>query len=280
MIEPPFCYTGSKQKLLTQLIPLFPPAFVPGDTHIRVNRFIDLFAGGGSVYTNVAANYEQIIANDIISDLMEAQRSLINDTAGFMLDLMRLWVDRKDAAGYKRLREDYNIDPTPAKLFMLMLCCTNNMIRFNKKFKFNQTHGKRSLNPKTIEKINDWVAYLKPYRDNIKFCSMPFEQVEVKAGDFIYADPPYEIAQAGYNAYWNKENDAKLLKYLVEADKIGAKFCLSGVEYHDGRVSQLLKQMAELGYKRTEIKSDYSKVSRKGRKQTCEVVFRNYGEEA
>jgi site-specific DNA-adenine methylase len=54
-------YTGSKFKLLEQILPEF---------DYTKNYFVDLFTGGGSVYTNVLDKYEKIIANDIIDDLI------------------------------------------------------------------------------------------------------------------------------------------------------------------------------------------------------------------
>jgi site-specific DNA-adenine methylase len=59
MIETPFNYTGSKFKLLEQLLPEF-------DT--TKSTFVDVFTGGGSVYTNVLDKYEKVIVNDIITD--------------------------------------------------------------------------------------------------------------------------------------------------------------------------------------------------------------------
>ena len=43
-INPPFNYSGSKLKLLEQILPLF---------DYNKDYFIDLFCGGVSVYTNV-----------------------------------------------------------------------------------------------------------------------------------------------------------------------------------------------------------------------------------
>ncbi len=62
MIETPFNYTGSKFKLLEQLLPVF---------DYSKPYFVDLFTGGGSVYTNIIDRYQKVIANDIISDLVE-----------------------------------------------------------------------------------------------------------------------------------------------------------------------------------------------------------------
>ena len=53
LIESPINYMGSKYKLLDRLIPLFP----------KVDTFVDLFAGGGSVYMNVNHLYKNVLAN-------------------------------------------------------------------------------------------------------------------------------------------------------------------------------------------------------------------------
>ena len=52
LIESPINYMGSKYKLLNRLIPLFPEA----------DTFVDLFAGGGSVYMNVNHLYKNVLA--------------------------------------------------------------------------------------------------------------------------------------------------------------------------------------------------------------------------
>ena len=68
MIETPFNFTGSKFKLLYQLIPEF-------DT--KKDKFVDVFCGGGSVYTNIVDKYNQIEVNDVISDLIGIHKGLL-----------------------------------------------------------------------------------------------------------------------------------------------------------------------------------------------------------
>lgn len=271
MIEPPYAYTGSKFRLLPQLIPLFSKGH---------SRFIDLFSGGGAVWSNVVGQHETILVNDIIRDLVELQRQLISNTGATMLDLMRHWIDKDDAEGYRALRTDYNQAPTPTRLFMLMMCCTNNMVRFNKSGGFNQTHGKRTLNQSTLKKISIWTQHLQPHLASLQFSSLPFEQVECREGDFCYIDPPYGIAEAGYNAHWKLQDDERLFGYIQQLDATGVKFCVSGVEFHDGREWELMKKLGEQGFVRTQLENNYNKISRKGAKQTTEVAFTNYHPEA
>jgi len=72
LVQPPFNYTGSKYRLLPQLMPLFDysrPAPV------------DLFAGGGSVWCNLVPHFDRVIASDIIRDLIGAQQALMDGDA-------------------------------------------------------------------------------------------------------------------------------------------------------------------------------------------------------
>lgn len=69
MIETPMNYTGSKFKLLDQLLPKF---------DYSKPYFIYLFTGGGSVYTNVIDKYEKVVANDIIKDLIDIHKGILD----------------------------------------------------------------------------------------------------------------------------------------------------------------------------------------------------------
>lgn len=267
MIETPFNYTGSKFKLLEQLIPLF-------DKTKPV--FVDLFAGGGSVYTNIAPFYSSIVVNDIIGDLIGIHQKLIFDTENTVSMVKSLCVAKDDQVGYHLLRDSYNANPNPEKLFALMLCCTNNMMRFNKKFKFNQTFGKRTFNPRTQLKIEAFSQALQPYKDKIQFEAQSFEKIVCSPDTMCYVDPPYTQTEAGYNSYWGKEDDLGLFDYCKQLDSMKASFAVSGIQSHDGRSCRLIDLLLEAGFHKTSIECDYNKVSRKGAKETTEVLITNY----
>jgi site-specific DNA-adenine methylase len=105
----------------------------------------------------------------------------------------------------------------------------------------------------------------------------------------IYCDPPYgrikeedgslgkkQISEAGYNAFWKKEDDINLYNFLVNADRIGASFMVSGVLHHDGKTCWMLDKLIKDGFRYKVIEYDYNKVSRKGDKETTEVIITNY----
>lgn len=277
-IETPFNYTGSKFKLLSQILP---------EMDLSKKTFVDVFCGGGSVYTNVLDKYESVIANDIIADLVGIHQGLLNSDT--IVDSTKsLCPGKSNPDGYAQLREDYNNNPSPDKLWALMLSCTNNMIRFNQKFKFNQTYGDRGFSDATQKKVDNFVNHIRKY-NNIEYLSIPFDQIEVNSDMMIYCDPPYgrikeedgslgkkQISEAGYNAFWKKEDDINLYNFLVNADRIGASFMVSGVLQHDGKTCWMLDKLIKDGFRYKVIEYDYNKVSRKGDKETTEVIIINY----
>ena len=136
-INTPFNYTGNKYALLPQILPLL---------DYTKPKMVDLFTGGGSVYTNVLDKYETVYVNDIIKELVLIHKNI--DTV-FVDKVKSLCVDKTDKDGYIALRTSFNEEKTPEKLYALMLCCTNNMMRFNRSFLFNQTFGCRTFNDNT-----------------------------------------------------------------------------------------------------------------------------------
>lgn len=217
-----------------------------------------------------------MLINDVLADLIEIQRRILDNPDRVLADLQELAIKKDDQAGFVILRQQYNEHPTPERLFMLMLTCTNNMLRFNKSLKFNQTFGRRTINDNSIRKLRTWSAALQEFRPKLRFSSVQFDQIECGEGDFVYLDPPYSNSQAGYNAFWEDGDDERLYNYVCKIDAAGAKFCLSGFESHDGQTCQLLMLLKQKGYVRTAIESSYKKVSRKGAKITREIVLTNY----
>lgn len=105
----------------------------------------------------------------------------------------------------------------------------------------------------------------------------------------VYIDPPYgrvkeengeigkkQISEAGYNAFWKKEDDLNLYNYIKMIDKKGSSFMVSGVLEHDGKVCWMLDKLISDGFRYELLNYDYNKVSRKGNKNTKEIIIMNY----
>jgi len=266
-IEGVMNYTGSKFRLLEQLLP---------EMDYTKSYFLDLFCGGGSIYTNIVDKYDKVIANDIISDLIGIHKSLLEGDE-IIEETKKLCPGKSNKDGFINLRSDYNTNPTPAKLWALMLSSTNNMMRFNQKFKYNQTYGERGWNKNTDIKVDVFTKHIREYRNKIRLISNRFDEVEIKSSNaMVYIDPPYSNTEAGYNSYWMKDDDVKLYNYIKNIDKVGSSFMISGVLKHDDKPCFLLERLISDGYNYKELVFDYNKVSRKGNKETKEIIIKNF----
>lgn len=158
-IQSPLNYTGSKFKLLTQILPLFSK---------DISIMVDLFCGGASVGGNVSAKH--IILNDKQSELMEilalfkreSARSLLAQIAGIITDFnlsdsakfgyahykcdSAKGLSNYNKTGFLRLKNAYNADKSALKLFVLIIFAFNNQIRFNAKGEFNLPVGNADFN--------------------------------------------------------------------------------------------------------------------------------------
>lgn len=273
-------YTGSKFKLLDQLLP---------EMNYSKPYFVDLFCGGGAVYTNILDKYEKIIVNDIITNLVGIHQELMFGDE--IVELTKgLCPGKNNPDGFSKLRTDYNNSPSPEGLWALILSSTNNMIRFNKSLKYNQTYGQRGWSDNTQKKVDAFTSHIRPYKNNIKFTSKSFDMIDISSDKIMfYCDPPYgriknedgtigkkQISEAGYNCYWKQEDDVKLYEYLKKIDELGSSFMVSGVLRHNGNTCWMLDKLIQDGYRYKVLEYDYNKVSRKGDKETTEIIIMNY----
>lgn len=283
-INPPYNYSGSKLKLLDQILPLF---------DYSKDHFIDLFCGGGAVYVNVLDKYKKVLINDIIGDLIECHRLLSTNPHDFIESVKKLAQTKENQELYNELRSSYNKEKTPEKrasmLFALMLSCTNNSIRFNKSGVFNQTWGKRGFSDSTQNKLDIFVEHISKYSEKIYYVSKNFYEITPTKSSMIYCDPPYgycmdnngnisndQVSEAGYNNFWYQKNDIELYNYLLKLDKNKHSFMLSGVIEHNNKKSWLINRLIQDKFKYKELNFNYNGVSRKGDKETNEVVIFNY----
>jgi site-specific DNA-adenine methylase len=271
-VNSPFNYTGSKFKLLPQLLPYF---------DYSKKTFVDVFTGGGSVYANVIDKYDKIVINDIIKDLVGCHQRLGENDSLFIQNVIDYCVPKDNQAAYNSLRDDYNRFPAPCKLFALMLCCTNNMLHFNKSFKFNQTFGKRTFNSKTQEKIDNFIAHVNPFKNKIEYKSVEFYGLlgnDVK-NSMYYIDPPYFNTIAGYNSFWSREHEKKLYVYIRQIHEAGGSFCLSGIRGNHKGITQsdVISQLIFDGFEMVDLDFRYNKVSRnKAAEVGEEIIIKNY----
>ena len=121
-----------------------------------------------------------------------------------------------------------------SKLIFLNKTCFNGLYRVNSKGKFNVPLG-RYTNPNIVNKSNLLAVSQILQSSNLEFFCRDFESVlhDIKKGDFIYFDPPYQpVSQtANFTSYTNRmftNDDLERLANLAEKlDSMGCKVLLS-----------------------------------------------------
>ncbi len=243
IIKSPLNYTGGKYKLLPQLLPLFPQ---------NINTFVDLFAGGCNVGVN--AHAKKIICNDIIPYLIqifnvfkETDNSLITEYINKRIAEYSL--SATNEAAYKTFRQQYNDNPNPLDLYILIAHSFNYQLRFNSHHHYNNPFGKTNSTFNAVMRKN-----LNLFLDRVKSLDISFvcndflyfDFSAISADDFIYCDPPYLISTGAYNdgkrgfKGWSEADEHQLLAMLEAFDKKGIRFALSNVLFHKGKTNHIL----------------------------------------
>ena len=285
LVKSPLNYIGNKSRQLPQLLQIFPK---------KINNFIDLFTGGGDVAANITAN--TIYANDINKPVIE----ILQEFQKYSLENMMQYIDSRikefnlsktNEEGYLEYRKLYNQNNSeycsPLDLFILTRFSYNQLIRFNNKMEFNAAFGKNrsSFNDNMR---NNTIAF-HPKIQEVKLFSMDFRKFDLSEfgeGDFLYADPPYLIANADYNAgrtaklSWNTNDEIALYNFLDKANEQNVKWAVSNFIKYKDKVNTISEKWAtNHNYNIYNIHSDYSKLTIKTdriNEQTLEVLITNY----
>ena len=292
----PFFYVGDKFKLIPQLKEHFPS---------NVDRFIEPFCGGGSVFLNVEA--EQYLVNDINSYMIELHKLLysysddidefwdklnriINDyglSASFLgrtvpeqykLEFVKTYYAKYNKNSYMKLRDDFNDDKSDLfKLYVLLIYGFNRMLRFNRKGDFNLPVGNVDFNQNVVYALNSYFEYVS--EKNIFFYNTDFEkflsETVPTTDDFIYLDPPYLISFSEYNKLWNESEERRLLKCLDEFDRKNIRFAISNVIRHKNMYNEIFDKWSKK-YNVVSIISNYISFHDNTQKSSYEVLVTNY----
>lgn len=278
MYKCPFHYIGGKAKLLDQIIPLI-DGYQP-------TSVVDLFAGGFSVGVNVTC--ETVFCNDkndrfvsllewlSVTDLETILQQIENE-----ISLRKL--SKTNAEAYYRLKNDYNNNPTPLLLFLLICYAFNHQMRFNQSNLFNTPFGKNrsSYNKSTRAALVNFVKKLKA--KNITFSSQDFQKIQpVGARPLVFVDPPYFLSTGSYNdgnrgiVSWTENDEIRLYKYLDSLSQKGIAFVLTNFIESDDKINDHLAEFAKK-YTVLEANSDYSNSNyHKNKKKQKEIIVRNF----
>jgi len=181
-IETPLKWAGGKRWLMGHLREVYPPGL----------RVVDPFSGGMSV--SFGLKPEQALVSDVNPHLMNFWRWM---QAGLTWDEDLGIEYRNDSVVYYENREKFNAlcdareywTREGALLFYyLNRSCFNGLCRFNSSGTFNVPFGRY----KYIDYKKSFLEYVPMMRGWELYCG-DFESLPLRQGDFLYADPPYDV---------------------------------------------------------------------------------------
>lgn len=241
----PLNYSGSKDTMLPVIVKELP---------CQIDTFVDVMGGAFNVGANIVATravqYNEINTQifDIINWLLsENKENVIADVEECIEEFA---LDKGLREQYDLLKQEYNEDQDPIKLFVLHMYSFQNMIRFNGNQKFNTPIGVAGYSADMRMRISRFkVKSPRVIMTNNDYVNMDFSQYPKDT--LFYFDPPYYITNAAYNdgkrggKGWGIKEEMELLHIISQIHEMGYKFILSNVIYHNGKTHDVLIKWAE-----------------------------------
>lgn len=292
IVRSPLFYVGDKRKLMSQIMTHFPD---------HIDRLIEPFVGGGSVFMNVDAdgfllndlNYIVIQIHSMLSsycdrkdDFFREVFSLINK---YGLTSRFLGIpqehgkssDCKDVncKAYNRMKTDFNSGGKKdiMLLYLLIIYGFNHMIRFNKKGDFNLPVGNLDFNENVYNALNDYFVQTETKQPqwHSQDYSAFLAEIEFRKDDLVYLDPPYLISSSEYNKMWNEECERNLIREMDRLDAMDVRFAVSNAITYRGKKNDIFGEWAKK-YNIHPISSNYISYWDNSRKESGEVLVTNY----
>jgi len=297
MVRSPLFYVGDKYKIIDEIKYYFPK---------NIDRFIEPFVGGGSVYLNV--NAKEYLLNDIDNyviglhnflgsyigkenDFFKLIFSIIhkyNLSLSYEKDIIPNELKQKykktyfahfNKENFGKLKNHYNNSEKRnlAELYVLLIYSFNRMLRFNSKGNYNVPVGNVDFNGNVYDalinyfRINETKKTIKLNKDFEIF----FNELDYSKNDFIYLDPPYLITFSEYNKLWNEQTEKKLLQKLDNLNSKNVKFAISNVIDYKGKKNSIFSKWSKK-YNAYNIKSNYISFRDNSIKKFTEILVTNY----
>jgi DNA adenine methylase len=203
-VRPPLKWAGGKRWQLPHLRPYWEP-----ESH---RRLVEPFCGGLAVTLGLMP--QRALLNDVNPHLMNFYRQLKRGLVSQLRQENSSSVFYSSRKEFNRLlRAKLGNTPEAAALFYyLNRTGYNGLCRFNRSDEFNVPFGRYA----NITYRSDFLEYVSVFA-NWKFMNAPFQRVPLQPGDFVYADPPYDVEFRQYskNGFgWNEQEETA--RWLAE----------------------------------------------------------------
>jgi DNA adenine methylase len=202
-LKPPLKWAGGKRWLVSHLLPYW-----AGHRH---RRLVEPFCGGLAV--TLGLKPDRALLNDINEHLINFLRWLQKGLTPSipMLNDKALYYSHR--ARFNQLLEEGEENGREAAELFFYLNRTgfNGLCRFNRRGRFNVPFGR-------YQKIN-YSGDLMAYSEMLaawEFTSLDFAALNLEPGDFVYADPPYDVPFTQYSKggfSWNDQT--RLAEWLA-----------------------------------------------------------------
>lgn len=219
-------WAGGKRQLIPILNENLPESF---------GTYFEPFLGGGALLFHILTerNVQKCSISDLNSDLILAYttiKSRIDELISSLKNHEKHY--HKNPKSYYYLIRNSNprseIEKT-SRLLFLNRTCFNGLYRVNSKGKFNVPLG-RYTNPNIVNEDNLRLVSEALQSSRISIKCRDFESIlrDVKKGDLVYFDPPYQpvSSTANFTSYTNKDFTSDDLFRLGEiCTKLDSKEC-------------------------------------------------------
>jgi DNA adenine methylase len=229
-LKPPLKWAGGKR----WLVPLLRKYYAP----YRDRRLVEPLAGGLAVALGLRP--ERALLNDLNPHNINFYRWL---ASGLQLNDIEM---RNEGELYYRQRERFNqlignggVESREAAQLFYYLNHTgyNGLCRFNRRGLFNVPFGRHEA----INYAPDLSAYPEAMA-GWRFTTGDFESIALEPGDFIYADPPYDVEFTQYSKEtFGWEEQVRLAEWLASHE--------GPVVLSNQATKRIIKLYRELGFK-------------------------------
>ena len=269
-------WAGGKRQLISVLNENLPDSF---------GTYFEPFLGGGALLFNMLTenNKQKCIISDLNSDLVLAYATIRDNVDNLISSLKQheKYYQKDSKSYYYSVRESApkkEIEKT-SRLLFLNRTCFNGLYRVNSKGKFNVPLGKYT-NPNIVneENLRSVSHILKSSK--VKIQCRDFEAVlrDVKKGDLVYFDPPYQpvTETANFTSYTNKnftyDDLNRLFELCTKLDKKGCNVLLS-----NSNSKEVVDIFSKKPWKISKIKANRS-INSNSTKRTghFELLIKNY----